>query len=75
MGEAEEEEKQELEEKEKNPVKRHQFVYDESICMIDKYPEISVAPGEGQRPESIVAAKHSDTKAFPHLHNSDGSNN
>ena len=63
-----------MEEKLVNPVKKHQFVYDESLCMIDKYPEISVAPGEGQRPSSIVAAKDSDVKAFPHLHNADGSN-
>ena len=68
------EEKHEIEEKEKNPVKKHQFVYDESLCMVDKYPEISVAPGEGQRPSSIVTAKDSDVKAFPHLHNADGSN-
>ena len=29
------EEKHEIEEKEKNPVKKHQFVYDESLCMVD----------------------------------------
>ena len=68
------EEKLEIEEKTKNPVKKYQFVYDESLCMVDKYPEINVAPGEGQRPKSVLADKNWDIKAFPQLHNLDGSN-
>ena len=57
-----------------DPVKKFQFTYDESVCMTDKYPEITVAPGEGQRPKSILSDPHWDVKAFPHLHNADGSN-
>ena len=38
----------------KDPIKKYQFKYNESLCMTDKYPEISVkthtsvniAPGE-----------------------------
>ena len=51
--------------------------------MTDKYPEISVentessvslAPGEGQIPKDIMSDEDWDIKAFPHLHNPDGSN-
>ena len=50
--------------------------------MTDKYPEISVnteasvsiAPGEGQIPTDILMDYEWDIKAFPHLHNADGSN-
>ena len=58
----------------KDPIKKYHFVYDETLCMMDKYPEISVAPGEGQKPKGILVDKHWDVKAFPHLHNLDGSN-
>ena len=58
----------------KDPVRKYHFTYDESLCMMDKFPEISVAPGEGQRPKGILGDKHWDVKAFPHLHNLDGSN-
>ena len=58
----------------KDPVKKYHFTYDESLCMMDRFPEISVAPGEGQRPKGILGDKHWDVKAFPHLHNHDGSN-
>ena len=57
-----------------DPVKKYHFTYDESLCMMDRFPEISVAPGEGQRPKGILGDKHWDVKAFPHLHNPDGSN-
>ena len=65
-----------------DPVKKYQFKYNESLCMIDKYPEISrnpdasvsVAPGEGQIPKNIMDDEDWDVKAFPHLHNADGSN-
>ena len=60
--------------KKKDPVRKYHFTYDESLCMMDKFPEISVAPGEGQRPKGILGDKHWDVKAFPHLHNPDGSN-
>ena len=51
--------------------------------MTNKYPEISVtnteasiniAPGEGQIPKDIMTDNEWDIKAFPHLHNPDGSN-
>ena len=41
---------------------------------MDKYPEISVAPGEGAKPKGILSDKNWDVKAFPHLHNPDGTN-
>ena len=61
---------------------KYQFKYNESLCMTNKYPEISVnttgsvnvAPGEGQIPKDMMAENDWDIKAFPHLHNSDGSN-
>ena len=59
---------------EEKGIKKHQFLYDEAVCMTDKYPEISVAPGEGQKPTGILSSKNWDIKAFPHLHNADGSN-
>ena len=58
----------------KDPIKKYHFTYDESLCMMDRFPEISVAPGEGQRPKGILGDRNWDVKAFPHLHNLDGSN-
>ena len=66
----------------KDPVKKYQFKYNESLCMTDKYPEISVntvgsvdvAPGEDQVPKDIMTDDDWDIKAFPHLHNPDGTN-
>ena len=55
-------------------IEKHQFIYDEAVYMTDKYPEISVAPGEGETPLSILSHKNWDTRGFPHLHNADGSN-
>ena len=57
-----------------DPVKKTQFVYDESVCMAPKYLEITVAPGEGAKPRNRMNDKHWDVKAFPQLHNVDGSN-
>ena len=42
--------------------------------MANKYPEVTVAPGEGQTPKGILSDPHWDVKAFPHLHNANGSN-
>ena len=76
-------EKEEIEFITKDPVKKYQIKYNESLCMTDKYPEISVnntessvslAPGEGQIPKDIMSDEDWDIKAFPHLHNPDGSN-
>ena len=76
------EEKDEIELKTKDPVKKYQFTYNESLCMTNKYPEIdtneksslSIAPGEGQIPKDIMTDDDWDVKGFPHLHNPDGSN-
>ena len=57
-----------------DPLQKTQFVYDETVCMAPKYLEITVAPGEGQRPKSRMSDKHWDVKSFPQLHNPDGSN-
>ena len=64
-----------LEEYEKeDPVKKFQFQYDDSVVMTDKFPEISVAPGEDEKPQSMLFDKSWDVRAFPALHNFDGSN-
>ena len=66
-----------------DPVRKYQFDYNKSLCMFNKYPEINavdvtkdieVAPGEGKTPKDIMQEKDWDIKAFPHLHNPDGSN-
>ena len=67
-----------------NPVLRNQLAPGEGhTCMVQNNPEmerraedsvVSVAPGEGRRPEGLLYAKNWDTKAFPRLHNPDGSN-
>ena len=75
-------EKDDIELKTKDPVKKYQFIYNESLCMTNKYPEIesnenssiSIAPGEGQIPKDVLADENWDVKGFPHLHNPDGSN-
>ena len=64
-----------LEEYEKNdPVKKYQFHYDDSVVMTDKFPEISVAPGENETPRNVLFDENWDVMAFPALHNYDGSN-
>ena len=77
------EKEEEIELNTKDPVKRFQFIYNESLCMTNKYPEIAtssgksnieIAPGEGQIPRDIMADENWDIKSFPHLHNPDGSN-
>ena len=77
------EEKEDFDLQTSDPVKKFQFVYNESLCMTSKYPEISsfsdktcieIAPGEGQVPKDIMSDENWDVKAFPHLHNPDGSN-
>ena len=55
-------------------VRKYHFEYDKSLCLTNKYPEISVAPGEGQKPQDLLRDKDWDIQAFPHLHNYDGSN-
>ena len=47
-----------------DPVKKQHFIYDESLCMMNKYPEIVVAPGEGFRPKGILGDKNWDVKVL-----------
>ena len=72
----------------KDVVRKYQFDYDSSVCLVDKFPEaaitedftpdksdeISFAPGEGKIPESILSSTDWDMKAFPMKH-PDGRNN
>ena len=60
--------------REEHPLRKHQVDYGNSVALWDKYPEISVAPGEGQTPKGMLGDMDVDIKAFPHLHNADGSN-
>ena len=68
-----------------DPVKKFQFKYGQSLCYSNQYPEIQategqqqsdldLAPGENRIPKDIVQDVDWDVKAFPHLHNLDGSN-
>ena len=67
-----------------DPVRRNQLAPGEGhTCMIQNNPEmerrvedsvVSVAPGEGRRPVGLLYAENFDVKAFPRLHNPDGSN-
>ena len=66
-----------------DPVRKYQFNYNESVCMAAKYPEteiadktklITVAPREGKKPFDFTKENDWDIKAFPHLHNPNGSN-
>ena len=67
-------------------IRKYQFDYDTSVCLVDKFPEaaeteesekgasqISIAPGEGKKPENILTTKHWDRDAFP-LKHPDGKN-
>ena len=64
----------------KDPCRKHNLTYDQSVAIMTNYPEmaakqsrvLSVAPGEGQAPENILFTKDWDIQAFPHLHNLDG---
>ena len=72
--------------KKNDVVRKFQFDYDRSVCIVDKYPEagvteeltdkgqLSFAPGEGKYPENILQAENWDVKAFPMKH-PDGQNN
>jgi hypothetical protein len=71
----------------KDVIRKFQFDYDKSVCLVDKHPEaaipdastakepnqIAFAPGEGKVPESILNSDNWDTKAFPMKH-PDGKN-
>ena len=60
----------------KDTIRKFQFDYDTSVCLVDKYPEaalpepassegnqISFAPGEGKIPENILTTKNWDRDA------------
>ena len=64
----------EKETEELDSVKKYQYIYNKSLFMSEKYPEITVAPGEGQIPIDTLKDHDWDIKCFPHLHNFDGSN-
>ena len=71
----------------KDVIRKFQFDYDTSVCLVDKYPEaalkepasnggkdISFAPGEGKIPENILTTKNWDRDTFPMKH-PDGKHN
>ena len=58
-------------------IRKHQFDYDMTTCMIPKYPEanpehgnkeMKFAPGEGKIPTNILKEDDWDIKSFPNLH-------
>ena len=87
--ESEDEDSDEEEElyKKNDVIRKFQFDYNRSVCLVDKFPEaavteeaiddtdqISFAPGEGKIPQNILSSKDWDLKAFPMKH-PDGKNN
>ena len=71
------EEKEDIEYRTKDPVRKQQFDYDKTTCMTPKFPEaipeysdsdISFAPGEGKIPTSILSEEDWDINSFPNLH-------
>ena len=83
--EKEADEKEEIEYLTKDAVRKWQFDYNKSLCLTNKYPEVTaagnndipiiqIAPGEGKKPRDIMKDKDWDIKAFPHLNNPDGKN-
>ena len=67
------EKNEELEVITKDPVRKFQFIYNESLCMTGKYPEIEtssnmrnieVAPGEGQIPRDIMSGRTGISNPF-----------
>ena len=62
--------------KQNDPIRKYQIDYDESVCLTEKFPEafsnennqISVAPGEGSIPQSILTMKNWDSLSFPMKH-------
>ena len=61
-----------------DPIRKFQFHYDQSVCLVDKFPEaaleanqvrnISFAPGEGKVPENILQTDNWDIDTFPMKH-------
>ena len=78
-GEDNEAEKDDIEYETKDPVKKYQFGYSNSLCFANKNPEneadtVSVTPGEGKMLKDIMTEEDRNIKAFPHLNNPNGSN-
>ena len=70
-----EEFEEEENERKNDPVKKNQFVYDETSAMIDHSPEVGptvIAPGEGSKPVNSLTEKFADVRAFPQLFNPNG---
>ena len=78
MDEEDEDHLQEIDSIKNDPIRKFQFDYDKSVCMVDKFPEaamrddqikesesISFAPGEGKIPENILMTEGWDIDAFP----------
>ena len=61
----------------KDSVRKYQFDYDVTTCLLPKYPEAipetveqktSFAPGEGKIPTNILKEDDWDVKSFPNIH-------
>ena len=74
--EANTDEEEDLEYRQKDFVRKHQFDYDMTTTMIPRFPEanlekqnkeISFAPGEGKIPTNILKEDDWDVKSFPNL--------
>ena len=70
-------EKEDFEYRTKDVVRKYQFDYDMTTCMVPKFPEgipestdeeYNVAPGEGKIPSNILKEDDWDLKSFPNLH-------
>ena len=56
-------------EEEENPLNLHRFNFQETVFVptIISEEEVSIAPGEGKQPMSILSDKFCEELAFPHL--------
>ena len=75
-------EKEDIEYRQFDPIRKYQIDYDKSVCLSEKYPEafhleknsasvsgqLSVAPGEGKVPENILLSENWNTQAFSLKH-------
>ena len=70
-------EKDDLEYRTKDPVRKHQFDYDKTTCMAPEFreaipgssdQELKFAPGEGKIPTNILSEEDWDINSFPNLH-------
>ena len=70
-------EREDFEYRTHDPVRKYQFDYDMTTCMLPKFPEAiseigdeetSFAPGEGKIPTNILKEDNWDVKSFPNIH-------